>query len=158
MDAAAFWFEPATGRLVFAGARLSLFVWRPGAAALEVVEGQRKGVGYVDSAFDFAGHNQENVLPAGSLVFVTTDGLIDQVGGPRGIAFGKRRVLEILLRSLTADGQPDNPINPANPVNAAGAVTAITAQQVNQAVLTGLRDWQGDNHRRDDLTFFCFRT
>jgi len=161
MDAAAFWFEPATGRLVFAGARLSLFVWRPGAAALEIVEGQRKGVGYVESAFDFAWLDREIVLPAGSLVFVTTDGLIDQVGGPRGIAFGKRRVLEILLRSLTADGQPDNPINPinpANPVNPVDAVTAITAQQVNQAVLEGLRHWQGDNHRRDDLTFFCFRT
>jgi serine phosphatase RsbU (regulator of sigma subunit) len=91
MDAACFWFEPAQGRLVFAGARLSLFVLRPGADAVDVVEGQRKGVGYMDSEFDFSWHNQELLLPAGTLVFVSTDGLIDQVGGPRAIALGKRR-------------------------------------------------------------------
>ncbi|MCZ2498797.1 SpoIIE family protein phosphatase [Xylophilus sp. Kf1] len=135
MDAACFWFEPATGRLVFAGARLSLFVLRPGAEAVEFVEGQRKGVGYVDSEFDFAWRNQALTLPAGSLVFITTDGLIDQIGGARAISFGKRRLRELLL-----------------------AHAADTAAGVNQAVLQALRQWQGANHRRDDLTFFCFRT
>ncbi|MGJ7573013.1 SpoIIE family protein phosphatase [Variovorax sp. RB2P76] len=135
MDAACFWFEPAHGRLVFAGARLSLFVLRPGADAVEVVEGQRKGVGYMDSDFDFAWSNQELALPAGSLVFVSTDGLVDQVGGPRAIALGKRRVRELLL-----------------------AQRERTAAQINEAVLDALRLWQGEHHRRDDLTFFCFRT
>jgi serine phosphatase RsbU (regulator of sigma subunit) len=134
MDAACFWFEPARGRLVFAGARLSLFVLRPGADAVELIEGQRKGVGYMDSEFDFAWHNQELTLPAGSLVFVTTDGLIDQVGGPRAIALGKRRVRELLL-----------------------AQRERTPAEVNQAVREALRLWQGEHHRRDDLTFFCFR-
>jgi serine phosphatase RsbU (regulator of sigma subunit) len=134
MDAACFWFEPARGRLVFAGARLSLFVLRPGADAVELLEGQRKGVGYMDSEFDFAWHNQELTLPAGSLVFVTTDGLIDQVGGPRAIALGKRRVRELLL-----------------------AQRERTPAEVNQAVREALRLWQGGHHRRDDLTFFCFR-
>ncbi|KAB2897264.1 MAG: SpoIIE family protein phosphatase, partial [Burkholderiaceae bacterium] len=96
MDAACFWFQPASGRLVFAGARLSLFVMRPNANAVELIEGQRKGVGYVDSELDFAWSNVELELPPGSLVFVTTDGLIDQVGGPRAIALGKRRVRELL--------------------------------------------------------------
>ena len=135
MDAACFWFEPAHGRLVFAGARLSLFVLRPAADAVDIIEGQRKGVGYVDSEFDFAWHNQELVLPAGSLVFVSTDGLIDQVGGPRAIALGKKRVRELLLEQR-----------------------AQTPAQVNQAVLGALKTWQGEHHRRDDLTFFCFRT
>ncbi|MFM9925011.1 SpoIIE family protein phosphatase [Variovorax sp. H27-G14] len=135
MDAACFWFEPAQGRLVFAGARLSLFVLRPGADTVELVEGQRKGVGYMDSEFDFSWTNQELRLPAGSLVFVSTDGLIDQVGGPRAIALGKRRVRELLL-----------------------AQRECTPAQVNRAVLDALQAWQGEHHRRDDLTFFCFRT
>ena len=135
MDAACFWFEPAHGRLVFAGARLSLFLLRPGADAVELVEGQRKGVGYMDTEFDFGWTNQELHLPQGSLVFVSTDGLIDQVGGPRAIALGKRRVRELLLEQR-----------------------GRTAAQVNQAVLDALRAWQGEHHRRDDLTFFCFRT
>ncbi|MFZ4289736.1 SpoIIE family protein phosphatase [Variovorax sp. HJSM1_2] len=135
MDAACFWFQPSSGQLVFAGARLSLFVVRPDAAEVQIVEGQRKGVGYVDSEFDFAWRNQELQLPPNSLVFVTTDGLIDQVGGARAIAFGKRRVSELLLSQR---GQ--------------------TAAAINQAVLQALQSWQGGHHRRDDLTFFCFRT
>ena len=135
MDAACFWFEPGTGQLVFSGARLALFVLRPGADAVEVVEGQRKGVGYVDSELDYAWQNVVVDLPTGSLVFVTTDGLVDQVGGPRAIAFGKRRLCE-LLRGL-ADSPP---------------------AQVNRDVLAALQQWQGEHHRRDDVTFFCFRT
>jgi hypothetical protein len=33
---------------------------------------------------------------SGTLVFVTTDGLIDQIGGPKEIAFGKRRMREAI--------------------------------------------------------------
>lgn len=135
LDAACFWFEPAHQRLRFAGARLSLFLLRPGAEAVEVVEGQRKGVGYVDSEFDFAWNNIDLELPAGTLVFTTTDGLIDQVGGPRGITFGKKRVRELLLEQ-------------------AGRSPA----EINRTLQAALQSWQAEHHRRDDLTFFCFRT
>ena len=134
MDAACFWFEPASGRLIFASARLTMFVLRPGADSVEMLDGQRKGVGYVDSDFNHAWNNQEALLPAGSLAFVSTDGLIDQIGGARGIALGKRRVRELLLEHRHK-----------------------TPAQLNAAVLDALRLWQGEHHRRDDLTFFCFR-
>ena len=134
MDAACFWFEPASGRLIFASARLTMFVLRPGADSVEMLDGQRKGVGYVDSDFDYVWHNQEVMLDPGSLVFVSTDGLIDQIGGPRGIALGKRRVRELLLEQREK-----------------------TPAQVDAALLDALRLWQGEHHRRDDLTFFCFR-
>lgn len=134
MDAACFWFEPASGRLVFAGARLSMFVLRPGADDVEVLDGQRRGVGYVDSEFDYAWQNQETTIAAGSLVFVSTDGLIDQIGGPRGIALGKRRLRELVLEHR--DKAPSD---------------------LNSSLLDALAAWQGEHHRRDDLTFFCFR-
>lgn len=135
LDAACFWWEPATRRLVFAGARLSLFIHRPGAEAVEVIEGERRGVGYVASPVDQCWTNQHLELPAGSLVFITTDGLIDQIGGARAIAFGKRRVREMLL-----------------------AQQHSTPAQLNQALRQALHEWQGEHHRRDDLTFFSFRT
>jgi len=135
MDAACFWFEPARGQLTLASARLTVFLLRPDGDAVEMLEGQRKGVGYVDSEFDYAWQNQQVLLPAGSLVFVSTDGLIDQIGGPRGIALGKRRVREILLEQRHH-----------------------TPAQIDAALLDALRLWQGEHHRRDDLTFFCFRT
>jgi serine phosphatase RsbU (regulator of sigma subunit) len=74
-------------------------------------------------------------LPAGSLVFVTTDGLVDQVGGPRAIAFGKRRLCELLL-----------------------GLAKSTPEHLNRDVHAALQEWQGEHHRRDDVTFFCFRT
>lgn len=135
MDAACFWFRPADGRLVFAGARLSLFLIRPGASSVQIVDGQRKGVGYVSSDYHFAWHNIDFNLPPGTLVFVTTDGLIDQVGGSRAIALGKRRICELLMSHATS-----------------------SPTEVNRAVLAALTDWQKEHHRRDDLTFFCFRT
>ena len=134
MDAACFWFEPASGRLTFAGARLSMFLLRPDADTVEMLEGQRKGVGYVDSEIDFAWLNQEVSLPRGTLVVVSSDGLIDQIGGPRGIALGKRRVRESLLEHRQK-----------------------SPSEINMALLESLRVWQGEHHRRDDLTFFCFR-
>lgn len=135
MDAACFWFEPAKQRLVFAGARLSLLLLRPDADTVEVVDGQRKGLGYVNSEFDFTWRNREFILPTGTLVFVSTDGLIDQIGGPRAIGLGKRRIRELLLLQRER-----------------------TPSEINQAVLDTLCHWQGEHHRRDDLTFFCFRT
>lgn len=133
MDAAFFWYEPASRQLVFAGARLALFVLYPGAQEVELIEGQRKGVGYVDSELGYVWRNHRLTLTPGSLVFVTTDGLIDQVGGPRAIALGKKRVRQALL------GAPER-----------------TPVAVNRTVLQALRDWQGEHHRRDDLTFFSF--
>lgn len=69
-----------------------------------------------------------------SLLFLATDGLTDQIGGERDIAYGKRRLRELLL-SRRAD----------------------SAAHAGQAVLDDLRRWQGEQPRRDDLTFFCFR-
>lgn len=135
MDAACFWFEPANGRLVFAGARLALFILRPEADNVELLEGGRKGVGYVDSGLDYEWKNQELLLPSGTTVFVTTDGLIDQIGGPRAIAFGKRRIRDLLISKR-----------------------AMAPEQLSEAILLALREWQGIHHRRDDVTFFSFRT
>lgn len=134
MDAACFWFETASRTLTFAGAKTALFVLAPDAAEVQMVDGDRKGVGYVDSGFDFAWRNQRVVLAPGSLVFVTTDGLIDQVGGAKAIAFGKRRLRELLV-----------------------AHRVLAPAALNRVLQRELQAWQGEHHRRDDLTFFCFR-
>jgi serine phosphatase RsbU (regulator of sigma subunit) len=83
---------------------------------------------------DFAWENRTVPTRSGTLVFVTTDGLIDQIGGPREIAFGKRRMREAIC-----------------------AQRHVSAAQIGEAVLDAHRAWQGAQRRRDDLTFFCFR-
>jgi serine phosphatase RsbU (regulator of sigma subunit) len=134
MDAACFWFESASRTLTFAGAKTALFVLAPDADEVQMVEGDRKGVGYIDTGLDYAWNNQRLVLEPGSLVFVTTDGLIDQVGGAKAIAFGKRRIRDLLV-----------------------AHRAESPAEINRAMQRALQDWQGEHQRRDDLTFFCFR-
>ena len=139
MDAAFLWFAPSSRTLTFAGARLALNIVPPDGAdgagvAVQPVDSDRMGVGYVDTPFDFSWSNNTVEVAPGSLLFLTTDGLIDQIGGPREIAYGKRRMRDVLL-----------------------AQRAAPAAQLNQAMLDDFQAWQGAQPRRDDLTFFCCR-
>lgn len=158
MDAAFLWFEPSSRVLNFAGARLALNLVPPRqgqdqeqdqvpeqdrdrnrdqrgtGVAVQPVDGDRMGVGYVDTPFDFSWTNKTVDVAPGSLLFLTTDGLIDQIGGPREIAYGKRRMRDVLL-----------------------AQRGAPAAQLNQAMLDDFQAWQGAQPRRDDLTFFCCR-
>ena len=134
MDAACFWFDAQTQQLSYAGAKTSLFVLHPGQSGVEMIDGERKGVGYVDTDFGFSWRNQQLQLQPGSLVFVSTDGLVDQIGGAKAIAFGKRRIRDVLL-----------------------ARRELPAAEINRAMQDELQAWQGSHHRRDDVTFFCFR-
>jgi serine phosphatase RsbU (regulator of sigma subunit) len=134
LDAAFFWFDARSGELAYAGARVALHILRPDASGFETLPGQRMGVGYVDSDVDYVWTQTRVALPPGSLLFAATDGCTDQIGGPRGIAFGKRRVCETILEHRDA---------PAD----------MIAEKLRQA----LAAWQGSQLRRDDVTLFCAR-
>jgi hypothetical protein len=133
MDAAFLWFDNATRQLHFAGAKLSLFQLDPDQQAVQTVDGERMGVGYTDTPLDYQWANKTIAIPEGSLLFLTTDGLIDQIGGAKDIAYGKRRMRDVLLAKRTE-----------------------CAPRV-AAMLDDYQAWQGEQPRRDDLTFFCFR-
>jgi serine phosphatase RsbU (regulator of sigma subunit) len=134
MDAAFLWFDNASRRLHFAGAKLALYQLDPDQQAVQTVDGERMGVGYVDTPLDHSWTNKTIAIAEGSLLFLTTDGLIDQIGGSKEIAYGKRRMRDVLLAQRTQ-----------------------CARHVSQAMLDDYQAWQGEQPRRDDLTFFCFR-
>jgi len=134
LDAAFFWFDTRRSELSFAGARIALHILSPGAEQFDTLAGQRMGVGYVDSHVDYEWTQTTVPVPADSLLFITTDGLTDQIGGPRKIAFGKRRTCEVILEHR------DQP-------------ASVIGEQLRQA----LEGWQGTQSRRDDLTLFCAR-
>ncbi|WP_395399754.1 SpoIIE family protein phosphatase [Pseudoduganella sp. UC29_106] len=134
LDAAFLWYDRAERRLSYAGARLALQVFTPEQEVSSIWEGERAGLGYVDTPAQQVWPNHTIQLAPGSMVFVTTDGLTDQIGGPKAIAYGKRRVREQLLARRTE-----------------------SAAVASEGLLNDLRDWQGEQPRRDDLTFFCFR-
>lgn len=134
LDAAFFWFDSARSELHFAGARIAAHILRPGEEKFELLAGQRKGVGYVGIDANHTWAQDTVALPPGSLLFITTDGLTDQIGGPRRIAFGKRRIHEAILARRDAP-----------------------ADTICEALKQALSTWQGMQRRRDDVTLFCAR-
>jgi len=134
LDASFFWFDNATRILHFAGARMALHVLHPDADQVLTIAGQRMGVGYVASEFDYQWGVSPVPMQQGSLMFITTDGLTDQIGGPKRIAFGKRKAFDTLLQHRH---QP--------------------SAAICEALQRALAHWQAEQSRRDDLTLFCAR-
>ncbi len=104
-------------RLVFAGARLSLWHARDG--TVTEVRGDRPMLGFQHYPVDLAFTNVPFNVRAGDCFYLATDGLIDQIGGERRRSFGKRRLAAfcqqyhvrpmnqqaVILRSLFGDHQ-----------------------------------------------------
>ena len=131
LEAGACFISETGHQLVFAGARLSL--WRTTGGAVDEIKGDRAGIGYRRFANDLSFTDVPLALENGSAFYLTTDGLIDQVGGPRRISFGKRR-----FAAFIAEHQ-------ARPMPEQG-------EALRQAVAT----YQGGERRRDDLTVLGF--
>ncbi|MBF0340510.1 MAG: response regulator [Magnetococcales bacterium] len=120
-------------RMQYAGARFSLFVCPVEGAPLEI-KGDKKGIGYrkVPFAQEFA--QVDVTLTPGMRFYMSSDGLIDQVGSEVRRGFGKARFMEMIGRFAElpmADQQ------------------AIIQQE--------LVKHQGEESRRDDVSVVGFR-
>lgn len=121
------------GKLTWSSARLPAF--HLGANGLSArIEADRMGVGYTDTPYDYCWPNQEIILQPEEMIFVCTDGLIDQIGGERQVAYGKRRLQDLLQRCST-----------------------LPAAQLGEQLQQEHASYQDAEARRDDLTFFGFR-
>lgn len=134
MDTAFCWVDTRTRMMTFAGAKTPLFLLPPGADDLELIKADKKGVGYIDTPMDYRWENQKIALKPGSQVYITTDGIIDQIGGPKQIAFGKKRLKKVIM---DAAKQP--------------------MSEQKDHIMQAFYKYQGDNRRRDDVSIFGFR-
>ncbi|AQR66735.1 protein-serine/threonine phosphatase [Aquaspirillum sp. LM1] len=134
MDTAFCWVDTRTRMMTFAGAKTPLFLLPPGADDLDVIKGDKKGVGYIDTPMDYCWENQKIALKPGSQVYITTDGIIDQIGGPKQISFGKKRLKKVIM---DAAKQP--------------------MSEQKEHIMQAFYKYQGDNRRRDDVSIFGFR-
>lgn len=133
-DGAICLFNRAERKLIFAGAKSNLFILRPDSIGVEIVDGDRMGVGYGSTPFDYQWRNQEINLEPGSSLYMTTDGLIDQLGGPKQIAFGKRRFRELLRE-----------------------VVDMPLVRQHGFIKQRFKEYQDESPRRDDVTVFGLR-
>lgn len=134
MDAACCWFDHASRQLTFAGAHMGLFHLAAQAAEPSLIDGDRLGVGYATTPMSQRWINQRLQLAPGDAIYLFTDGFLDQLGGERRIAFGKRR----LAAELAALRQ--RPMREQGP-----------------ALMDTLRAWQGLEPRKDDISAIGFR-
>ncbi|WP_034292767.1 SpoIIE family protein phosphatase [Herbaspirillum sp. RV1423] len=134
MDACFFWFEMATAQLTCASAKMSLLVLLPDDEKVQTVDGERTGLGYVDTPDDMQWTNRRVQLVDGAIVMTATDGIIDQIGGPKNIAFGKQRLRNAML-----------------------AYRHLPMHEFGKKIMEEQKTYQGHQRRRDDLTFFSFR-
>ncbi|MBV8604207.1 MAG: SpoIIE family protein phosphatase [Pelomonas sp.] len=134
LDAAFLWYDAAAGRVSYAGARTPLLLLEPGQAGVEIVDADRVGLGYTDTPDDARWTCKQFELRPGSILMACTDGLIDQIGGARSIAFGKRRLRDALLKHRE-----------------------LPMAQLGEALMREFAAYQGEQRRRDDLTLFGLR-
>ena len=131
MDCALCYVEPHRSRLVFSGANNPLYI--ADRTGVRIVKGDRCGLGYVRSARDFRFTDHEVELEKGMRIYMTTDGIIDQVGDIKRFPFGRRRLMKFMEENV------HNPI-------------ADQGKQLKKI----LRDYQGTESRRDDVTVLGF--
>ena len=134
MDAAFFWVSQQTGKIIYAGAKTPIFYIGENDLEVSIVDPDRKGVGYVDTPYDFTWTNKEISISQGMSVYLTTDGIIDQIGGPKNIAFGKKRYASILLE------------HHAKPM-----------LEQEEILMTAFYEYQGKQKRRDDVSLMGFK-
>lgn len=84
----------AERRVVFAGARFSL--WRARGGAAEEIKGGGVGVGFRRVPADTVFGDLTLDLAEGDKLYLTTDGLTDQIGGDRRRSFGKGRLARFI--------------------------------------------------------------
>ena len=120
-----------TGKLFFAGAKISLYVRSSGQIA--TYEGCRSGIGYIKSTFSSEFVDLELMVKQGDRFYLTTDGYLDQNGGLNDYSFGKNRFKEVIVDSL-----------------------ALSMTEQGAYCDKKLADYMGQAPQRDDITVVGF--
>ena len=84
----------AEKQLTFAGARIKLFYSENG--SVSEIHGDRQSIGYRSSNVNFHFSNHKVPMNGDQRFYITTDGLVDQVGGEKGFPFGKSRFIRFI--------------------------------------------------------------
>jgi serine phosphatase RsbU (regulator of sigma subunit) len=123
--------SPAQRKLVFAGAHFSL--WRARDGEMVETKGDRMGIGYRRLPAERSFNEVTMELAANESFYMTTDGLLEQVGGTHRRCFGRKRFAEAISNRL-----------------------GCSMADQRKALLATLACHQGQESRRDDVTVLGF--
>ena len=82
-------------KITYAGARFEL--WCVKGEEFTVVKGNKVGIGYRRTDMTYTFDNHIVPIDKGVSYYMTSDGLVDQIGGEKRRAFGKRRLKGLIL-------------------------------------------------------------
>jgi len=120
-----------TSRTVeYAGANNSLYYVT--AEGMKEIKADRQPIGRFESKVPFKNHTLH--LASGDAIYLFSDGIADQFGGPQGKKFKYKRVLEILKNSA-----------------------AKKQNEQKNAILDGFRSWKGNLEQVDDVCLMGVR-
>ena len=111
---------------------IDLMLYRRNSQTVQWVESPRSGIGAkLESLTRTSGCKLS--FDAGDRLLFMTDGVTDQIGGPQNPrAYGYRGVKQVFSNTVDA-----------------------SASEAVQALAQSLRQWQGSQIRRDDVTILC---
>lgn len=132
-DAIALRLETASHQLSWASARMHA-VLQPLQGEAAALQADRVGVGYTDTPHDYCWPQQQRRLQPGDVLLVMSDGVTDQPGGARQIMFGKKRIQTVIAQHKT-----------------------LPMAELSAAFAQAFLHWQGNQPRRDDVTWFGLR-
>lgn len=118
-------------RLLFAGAKISLYICRGN--QVTQIKADNKSIGYRRSPDNLALTAHSWSIRVGDRFYLTTDGYIDQNGGEKDFSFGRSRLCQIIAE------QGENEMS-----------------RQKQAFATALREYRGEEEQRDDVTILGF--
>ncbi|MCU7835355.1 MAG: SpoIIE family protein phosphatase, partial [gamma proteobacterium symbiont of Taylorina sp.] len=126
-DGGILYYNKKENLLRFAGAYTPLFVIQEN--QLTIIKGNRHSVGYDVSDADYIFTDHEIVLDKETIIYLTTDGFLDQNGGKKGFPFGNKRFKKLLLE-----------------------INHETMADQKELFLYALQKYQKQNERNDDIT------
>jgi len=128
--------DPATNTLEYSGANNPLYIVaknnETGLHELKSIKGEAMPVGIYVRNESFSNHTIN--LSIGDTIYITTDGFMDQFGGPLNKKYNSRRFKNLLLENSQKS----------------------MADQLDQ-ITSEFNNWKGDNTQTDDVLIFCIR-
>ncbi|MBU2509847.1 serine/threonine-protein phosphatase [bacterium] len=132
LDASICYLNTDKRTLTFAGARQSLVYFIQD--RLYLLKGDRHSIGYKNSNLDFEFTNHTIPLDQTTTIYLYTDGIVDQLGGNKRLAFGNKRFRALL-----------------------GEAMKKPLREQKEFILSSFNTYRGNNEIQDDITVIGFR-
>ncbi len=118
--------------LRFAGAKTDLIYIKDD--EINIIKSNKQSIGYKRSKYDYEYTNHEIHIDKVESFYLYSDGITDQTGGEKGFPYGNKKFKKLLL-----------------------SIQNQTMESQQKTIQETLESYQGDDHRRDDVTVIGFK-